>query len=261
MLDFLNVSSGYGKKEALMDITFSIKRGGFLGVIGPNGSGKSTLLRTATRVIRPFKGEVRLGNKKIEEMTLRQIARIVGVVSQDALFIFPFKVIDIVLMGRIPYVNRFSFGSKEDLRIASEALDAVDALRLRGRFIDELSAGEAQRVIIARALAQKPQILFMDEPTTHLDISHQVEVFSLLRRLNKGSGLTVVTILHDLNLASEYCDELLLLKEGRIRSQGTPDEVLSYGLIEEVYKTPVIVKKNPLTSRPHVFTVKPCNIP
>lgn len=256
MLHFLDVRSGYGNIEILKGLTFSIDPGDFVGIIGPNGSGKSTLLRTATKVLRPFKGEIYLEKEKLEDVSLREMARLVAVVPQDTLFMFPFKVLDVVLMGRIPYISRLGFESREDLKIAFEALEYVDAIHLRDRFIDELSGGERQRVIIARALAQKPRILFLDEPTTHLDISHQIEIFSLLKNLNRGSGLTVVAILHDLNLASLYCDELILLSEGKIRKHGTPSEVLDYRIIEEVYKTQVVVKENPLTSRPHVFLVR-----
>ena len=256
MLHFLDVTSGYGKTEILKDVTFSIDPRDFIGIIGPNGSGKSTLLRTATKVLEPFKGEVYLEKKKLKEISLKEMARLAAVVPQDTLFMFPFKVLDVVLMGRIPYISRLGFESKEDLRIAFEALERVDAIHLRDRFIDELSGGERQRVVIAKALAQKPKILFLDEPTTHLDISHQIEIFSLLKKLNKESGLSVVAILHDLNLASLYCDRLILLSEGRIKKYGTPLEVLDYKIIEEVYKTQVIVKENPITSRPHVFLVK-----
>ena len=256
MLHFLDVTSGYGKTEILKDVTFSIDPRDFIGIIGPNGSGKSTLLRTATKVLEPFKGEVYLQKKRLREISLKDMARLAAVVPQDTLFMFPFKVLDVVLMGRIPYISRLGFESKEDLRIAFEALERVDAIHLRDRFIDELSGGERQRVVIAKALAQKPKILFLDEPTTHLDISHQIEIFSLLKKLNKESGLSVVAILHDLNLASLYCDRLILLSEGRIKKYGTPSEVLDYKIIEEVYKTQVIVKENPITSRPHVFLVK-----
>jgi len=256
MLHFLDVRSGYGNIEILKGLTFSIDPGDFIGIIGPNGSGKSTLLRTATKVLKPFKGEIYLEKEKLKDISLKEMARLAAVVPQDTLFMFPFKVLDVVLMGRIPYINRLGFESREDLKIAFEALECVDAIHLRDRFIDELSGGERQRVIIARALAQKPMILFLDEPTTHLDISHQIEIFSLLKNLNRESGLTVVAILHDLNLASLYCDELILLSEGKIRKHGTPNEVLDYRIIEEVYKTQVVVKENPLTSRPHVFLVR-----
>lgn len=255
MLHFLNISSGYGDVEILKGITFSMDSGDFVGVIGPNGSGKSTLLRTATKMIKPFAGEIYLDRRKLDNIPLKELARIAAVVSQDAIFMFPFKVLDVVLMGRIPYISRMGFESREDLRIAFEALERVDAIHLKDRFIDELSGGERQRVIIAKALAQKPKILFLDEPTTHLDISHQVEVFSLLKELNKKAGLSVMSVLHDLNLASLYCDKLILLSEGKIKKHGTPNEVLDYKIIEEVYKTQVIVKENPLTLRPHVFLV------
>jgi len=256
MLHFLDVTSGYGKTKILKDVTFSIDPRDFIGIIGPNGSGKSTLLRTATKVLEPFKGEVYLQKEKLREISLKEMARLAAVVPQDTLFMFPFKVLDVVLMGRIPYISRIGFESKEDLKIAFEALERVDAIHLRDRFIDELSGGERQRVVIAKALAQKPKILFLDEPTTHLDISHQIEIFSLLKNLNKESGLSVVAILHDLNLASLYCDRLILLSEGRIKKHGTPLEVLDHKIIEDVYKTQVIVKENPITSCPHVFLVK-----
>jgi len=256
MLRFSGVNSGYGDINILKDITFNIGIGSFTGIIGPNGSGKSTLLRTATKVLMPFKGEVYLDNKNLHGISLKEMAKLAAVVSQDTLFMFPFRVLDVVLMGRIPYINRLGFESKEDLDIALSSLKSVDALHLKDRFIDELSGGERQRVIIAKALSQEPKVLFLDEPTTHLDISHQIDIFSLLRSLNKEKGLTVITILHDLNLASEYCDELILLDEGSLKTQGSPKEVLDYKTIEEVYKTPVIVKENPLTSRPHVFLIK-----
>jgi len=257
MLRFSDVSSGYGDTEILKGLSFDIKRGGFVGIIGPNGSGKSTLLRTATKVLKPFKGEVYLEEKRLEDISLKEMSQKVAVVSQDTQFMFPFKALDVALMGRTPYIKRFGFESKEDVAIALNAMECVDAAQLKDRYIDELSGGERQRVIIAKALAQKPKILFMDEPTTHLDISHQVETFSLLKKFNEESGLTCIVILHDLNLASEYCDELILLSEGEIKKKGTPGEVLNYRIIEDVYKTTVIVKENPLTRRPHVFLVKP----
>ena len=257
MLHFLDVTSGYGHKEVLKDVKFSIDRKEFIGIIGPNGSGKSTLLRTATKIIKPSKGEIYLEKKRLDDISLKELSKSVAVVPQGTMTTFPFKVMDMVLMGRIPYIeNRLGLESKEDIRIAYESLKSVDALGLEDRFIDELSGGERQRVIIAKALAQKPKILFLDEPTTHLDIAHQIEIFSLLKKLNTETGLTIVTILHDLNLASDYCDKLILLSKGRIKKQGAPVEVLDYKTIEEVYKTCVIVKENPITSRPHVFLVK-----
>jgi iron complex transport system ATP-binding protein len=256
MFYFSNVSSGYGNLEILKDVSFEIEKGDFTGIIGPNGSGKTTLLRTATRLIKPFGGEIFLEGKNLSDIPLKKLAAIMAVVPQDTVFMFPFRVIDVVLMGRIPYIKRFGFESPEDSKIALKALEFVDAVHLKDRFIDELSGGERQRVIIAKALAQEPRVLFLDEPTTHLDINHQVQIFELLRKLNKEKGLTIVAILHDLNLASDYCDKLILMDNGAIKRKGAPAEVLDYKIIEEVYKTVVIVKENPLTSRPHVFLVK-----
>jgi len=256
MLKFKHVSSGYNNIEVLNDVSFEIAKGDFTGIIGPNGSGKTTLLRAATKIIKPFKGEIFLEGKNLADMSLKELAAIMAVVPQDTAFMFPFRVIDVVLMGRTPYMKRFGFESKEDLKIVLDALEFVDVLHLKDRFIDELSGGERQRVIIAKAIAQEPRILLLDEPTTHLDISHQVQIFDLLKRMNKESGLTIVSILHDLNLASDYCDKLILLNNGMIKSKGSPSEVLDYKTIEEVYKTVVIVKENPLTLRPHIFLVK-----
>jgi iron complex transport system ATP-binding protein len=256
MFYFSNVSSGYGNLEILKNVSFKIEKGDFTGIIGPNGSGKTTLLRTATKLIKPSSGEIFLKGKNLADIPLKELAVVMAVVPQDTVFMFPFKVMDVVLMGRTPYIKRFGFESREDLKIALKALEFADAVHLKDRFIDELSGGERQRVIIAKALAQEPKILFLDEPTTHLDINHQVQIFGLLKKLNKEQGLTIVAILHDLNLASDYCDELILMDNGAIKRKGAPAEILDYKIIEEVYKTVVIVKENPLTSRPHVFLVK-----
>ena len=256
MLEFKRVSSGYDNIEILKGVSFKIEKGDFTGIIGPNGSGKTTLLRAATKIIKPFKGDIFLEEKNLEAIPLKELVTVMAVVPQDTLFMFPFRVIDVVLMGRIPYINRLGFESRKDLKIALEALEFVDALHLKGRFIDELSGGERQRVIIAKAIAQQPRILFLDEPTTHLDINHQVQIFELLRKMNRESGLTIAAILHDLNLSSDYCDKLILLSDGIIKSKGQPNEVLDYKTIEDVYKTVVIVKENPLTLRPHIFLVK-----
>ncbi len=256
MFYFSDVWAGYNNFEILKGVSFNIEKGDFTGIIGPNGSGKTTLLRTATKIIKPFKGEIFLEEKNIANMPLKELAAVMAVVPQDTVFTFPFRVIDVVLMGRIPYINRFGFESRKDSKIALDALEFVGALHLKDRFIDELSGGERQRVIIAKALAQEPRILFLDEPTTHLDINHQVQIFGLLRKMNKESGLTIVAILHDLNLASDYCDKLILMSGGMIKGKGAPGEVLNYKTIEDVYKTVVIVKENPLTLRPHIFLVK-----
>jgi iron complex transport system ATP-binding protein len=158
-------------------------------------------------------------------------------------------------MGRIPHLKRLQFETQRDLKIAQDALAMTDTPHLKEKMINELSSGERQRVIIAKALAQEPSLLFLDEPTSHLDIGHQIQILDLLKKLNRQNNLTIVMVLHDLNLASEYCSRIVLLNEGRIFKQGSPAEVLTYQNIEAVYRTVVVVNNNPLNSKPYVVLV------
>ncbi len=249
------LSGGYYKKLVIKDALFEIKKGDFLGIIGPNGSGKSTLLKLMTRVLSPQSGSIFLEEKDIRGMGLKEFCRKVAFVPQDTLINFSFSVEEIVLMGRIPHLKRMQFETKKDFSIACNALKLTDTLYIKEKEISQLSAGERQRVIIAKALAQEPMLLFLDEPTSHLDIGHQVQILDLLKRLNRESGLTVVMVMHDLNLASEYCNRIMLFDEGRIFKEGTPEQVLTYQNIEAVYKTVVVVKKSPVSSKPYVILV------
>ena len=256
MLKVKGLTCGYDK-FLLQDINFDVKRGEFLGIIGPNGSGKTTLLKAITRVLKLRYGEVLLEGRSINHYTFQELARRIAVVSQDVESAgLNLTAIEYVLLGRIPFMRRFQFlETNEDKKIAFQMMEKVGILNLALRSISEMSGGERQCAVIARALAQEPQILFLDEPTMHLDIGHQVRILDLLKRLNKEDSLTVVVVLHDLNLASLYCDRLVLLKEGRVHSIGTPEEILTYPVIEEVYKTLVVVEKNPVTSKPLICLV------
>ena len=250
-----NLSGGYHKTAVIKDISFDIKKGDFLGIIGPNGSGKSTLLKLMSRALRPCSGNITLEGKDIEGMDLKEFCRKVAFVPQDTLINFSFSVEEIVLMGRIPHLKRMQFEGKADFSIAERALGLTDTLYIKEKAIDELSAGERQRVIIAKALAQEPMLLFLDEPTSHLDIGHQVQILNLLKKLNKEQDLTVVMVMHDLNLASEYCDRIILLDQGSVFKNDTPEQVLTYQNIEAVYKTIVVVNKNPVSKKPYVILV------
>lgn len=183
----------------------------------------------------------------------RSFARKVAFVPQDTWVQFPFTVEEIVLMGRIPHLGRLQSETKRDFALAEKALGLTGASHLKGKEIDQLSAGERQRVIIARALVQEPSLLLLDEPTSHLDIGHQIKMLNLLRRLNKDTGLTIVIVLHDLNLAGEYCNRLALMEEGRVFIEGTPEQVLTYKNVESVYKTVVVVRENPISGKPYVI--------
>ncbi len=255
LLKINNLSGGYHNLPVIKDIFLEIKRGDFVGIIGPNGSGKTTLLRLLSRALSPQKGKIMLQENDINQMSLKEFCQQVAFVAQDTMVNFPFTVLEIVLMGRIPHLKRLQPETKSDLAIAEEALKMTDTLSLKEKKIDELSAGERQRVIIARALAQKPVLLFLDEPTSHLDIGHQIQILDLLKKLNRQNNLTIIMVLHDLNLASEYCHRIVLLKDGMIFKEGVPEEVLTYQNIETVYKTVVLVNNNPINSKPYVILV------
>ncbi len=256
LLKINDISGGYYKKEDIIKgISLDINHGDFMGIIGPNGSGKTTLLRLATRVLRPTKGGIFFKGEDIFQMDLKEFCRNVAFVSQDISTDFSFMVSEIALMGRIPHLKRMQFETKKDVDIAEEALSLTDALVLKDKRIDELSAGERQRVIISRALSQEPALLFLDEPTSHLDIGHQIQILDLLKKLNRRNNLTIAMILHDLNIASAYCNRIALLDKGVIYKQGRPEEVLTYQNIEAVYKTIVLINNNPVTARPNIILV------
>jgi len=255
-----SLSGGYAKEMVIKDVSFQIEKGDFLGIIGPNGSGKSTLLRLMSRVLTLQKGNIILEDKDITRMNLKEFCRKVAFVPQDTLINFSFSVEEIVQMGRIPHLKRLQFETRHDFLITQNALSLTDTLYLKEKEIDTLSAGERQRVIIAKALAQEPALLFLDEPTSHLDIGHQIQILDLLKKMNRQNNLTIAMVLHDLNLASEYCNRIILLNEGRIFKEGSPKEVLTYQNIETVYKTVVVVNKNPMSSKPYVVLISGDNI-
>ena len=255
MLEINNLTCGYDSKFILQDIDFKVENKELMGIIGPNGSGKTTLLRAITKVLKPKKGEIFFEGENIWQMGFRDLAKKIAAVSQN-LVLNQMTVEEFVLLGRIPHYQRFQFlETKEDLEIAEKSLELTDIFKLKDRSISEISGGERQLALIARALAQEPKLLLLDEPTAHLDISHQVKILDLIKRLNREFGLTVMMVLHDLNLASEYCQRLMLINEGRIYKIGTPFEVLNYKIIEEVYKTVVVVEKNPISFKPYILVV------
>lgn len=254
ILNIQNISCGYLKFQ-LSDIHIDIPKGSFTGIIGPNGSGKTTLFRAITGTLPLKTGKIMLSDKDLRSFTLQQRAQNIAIVSQ---FIEAgdMSVEDYVLMGRIPYHSRFNFfESEEDYRIARKYLKMTDTWRFKDQLMSELSGGEQQLAGIARALTQQPQLLLLDEPTSHLDITHQVHILNLLQQLNQEMGLSVLMVIHDLNLASEYCDRLILIHEGKVHHQGKPEEVLTFQNIEDVYKTVVITQRNPLSGKPAVFLV------
>ncbi len=255
ILEIENLTCGYDTKFILQDINLKVGNEELVGIIGPNGSGKTTLLRAITGVLKPKKGIILFQGKDIRQVGLKELAKKVAVVSQS-LPTGSMSVEEFVLLGRIPHLERFQLlETKKDLKIAQRSMGLTDTLRLKDQLIEEISGGERQLALISRALTQEPELLLLDEPTAHLDITHQVGILDLIKRLNREFGLTVIMILHDLNLASLYCDRLLLLNNGLIHKQGRPEDVLTYRIIEEVYKTEVVIKESPVTSTPYIFLV------
>lgn len=255
LLEVKDLTCGYGLNIILREINFLLREGDVLGIIGPNGSGKTTLLRAITGLIRPVKGVVFFEGKDIKKISHKELAKGIAVVSQN-LESGWVTVEEYILLGRIPHFSQFQFlEKKEDLEIALRWMKITGIYRLKDRILDELSGGERQLVHLTRALTQEPKLLLLDEPIAHLDITHQVYILDLIMRLNKEFGLTVMMVLHDLNLAAEYCDRLILINEGKIHKEGRPEEVLSYEIIEEIYKTVVVVGRNPVTGKPYLYLV------
>jgi len=249
------VVCSYGSHLVISGLSLQVERGDFLGIIGPNGSGKTTLLRTIARVLEPSAGRVVFMGKDVYQMSARELARKMAVLGQEHSAEYDFTVHEVVLMGRTPHLGRFQGERKHDLQIAEHAMRVTNVLHLKDRLITELSGGERQRVMIARALAQEPEVLLLDEPTAYLDVGHQTEILSIIRRLNATSQLTVIGVFHDLNLASEYCDKLVLLDRGRIRALGDPFSVLTAENISAAYGSTAVVSRHPFLPKPHVLVL------
>ena len=264
LVELREVTFGYaapGRRRArpfrLAPLSMTVEPGEILGVIGPNSAGKTTLIRLLTRVLRPSGGEIFLAGRPLASLSGAVLARDVAVVPQDLPHAFPFTVEQLVLMGRYPHDPGRYFESETDRAIARAAMEATGVLDLATVPLDELSGGERQRAVLARALAQEPRLLVLDEPTAHLDLRYQAECVGLLRRVNRERAITVILVAHDLNLAAEISDRLLLLAGGQVVRLGPPEQVLDEELLRDVYGCDVIVDKAPTGDRPRVQVAWP----
>lgn len=252
-LEFRKVAFSYPGNAIFGGLDLRIEPGQVTAVLGPNGSGKTTLLRLATRVLRPAGGTVALAGKDVAALTPREVARLVAVVPQEEASLFPFSVEETVLMARSPWNSGFGFATALDRERAAECLAVVEATHLLRRDVTKLSGGERQRVLLARALAQDAPLLVLDEPTSHLDLKHQVAILRLLDRLKAAEGRTVVVISHDVNLCSRFADRMVLLAAGAILADGPPVEVLQPELLSRAYGTSISVRRVDGLDSPHVF--------
>jgi iron complex transport system ATP-binding protein len=253
MVTVNNITLGYNSSPVLKGISFTASRGRILGIIGPNGSGKSTLVRAISRIIQPKTGSIIINGLDLKKMKAKEVARMVAVVPQNADFPKMITAFELVLMGRTPHLKLLQNEGASDFAVVQKAMEATRTSSFAGRQIGKLSGGERQKVTIARALAQEPEVLLLDEPTAYLDIKHQGEILNLAKQLCTEKNLTVIITLHDLNLAAQYCDRLIMLSSGRIYTEGVPTEVLTEKNIREVYGTSVHTFPHPVNQIPTVL--------
>jgi len=251
-LETKGLSFNYDTSRVIDNVSLSMVQGEFLGIIGPNGAGKSTLLRLMCGILKPRSGEILLFGKRLFEQPQKTIAQQIAFVPQETHFALNFTVEDVVMMGRYPYQRAFAREARIDFETVDQAIAAARVELLGKRPVNSLSSGERQRVVIARALAQAPRILLLDEPTSHLDLHHQHRIMELLQKSN-AQGLSIAVVHHDLNLASLFCERLVLMHNGRIHAQGAPNELINQKTLNEVYGAKVRIVKHPDKDVPQIF--------
>ena len=254
MLVIEDISFSYGKKPVITHLSTEIGKKEFFGIIGPNGSGKSTLVKLIIGILKASSGKILIDGTDIRRMPENQLSKEISYLPSGFDIYFPYTVEEFLSMGRFPYTGRYGKLEHKDREIIEATLVEFDIKNLRQRNLMELSEGEQQRVFLAQVVIQETSWILLDEPTSHLDIAHSYRIMDALKKLT-SRGITVISVLHDLNLASEYCTKILLLGGGNIISAGPPDDVITYSNIEQAYKTKVLVYKNPYSQKPHVFGI------
>jgi len=252
-LETKSITLAYGEKKVIDDITFRVMPGELVGLVGPNGSGKSTIIKALSRVITPYSGEVLINGRDISQIKRKELSLLISVVPQTPILPSVFTAFEIVLMGRHPHLSLFQYEGPKDIDITWQAMEQTSTQCLAERRVGELSGGEIQCVVIARALAQQTQSILLDEPTANLDISRQIEILDLIKGQCQINKLAVMVAMHDLNLAVHYCDRLLLINNGKIHAEGTPTEVINAKNLEEVYGPGNYVDTHPLSGLPVVL--------
>ncbi|MBN2794823.1 MAG: ABC transporter ATP-binding protein [Clostridia bacterium] len=247
-----NLNWSYDQKEILKDISLKIKGGLFTGIIGPNGSGKTTMAKLLSKLLKTSKKTIFINNEDLSEIKIAQLAKSMAMVPQTTNITYDLTAYEVVLLGRTPHLKRFQQESHKDYEIVKAVMEETDTWQYKDRLIHQLSGGERQRVIIARALAQEPEVLILDEPVTYLDVHHQIQVMTLIKQLSETRNMTIVTILHDLNYALKYCDQVMMLHDGKVFKYGEPTEVVTKENILHVYDLDVSILEHPVTQLPLV---------
>lgn len=254
IFELKNITAGYNYIPVLHNINFSVKKGDFISVIGPNGAGKSTMLKIISGLIKPDSGEILFKNRIMNRFSRRDLAINFSVVRQFQENLLSFAVIDFIKLGRFPHQKLWQMETDIDKKTIASAIEMTGISHLLKRQITELSGGEQQLVFITQALVQNSDIIILDEPVSHLDIKHTTMIMDILYRLNL-QGTTIITVLHNMNIASDYCSRICSIKNGKLFFDGKPEEVLKYNLIEELFETPCVVLENPITRKPFVYPV------
>jgi iron complex transport system ATP-binding protein len=257
IIKLLNLEFRYRVKSVLKNINLNFKDGDFVGIVGPNGCGKSTLLKNISGFLKPFTGKIIVDEKELLSYSHKELSQRISVVPQETRVDFDFSVEEIVLMGRNPHISRFRNETPKDKDKVFKAMELTGITSIRNKPITAISGGERQRVIIARAIAQDTGIILLDEPTSHQDIKHQVEIMELLTLLNIREEITILSVFHDLNLAAQFCNRLIVMKDGQIFTEGRPEGVITEGVISDVYEREVMVGRHPLLGCPHVYLTPP----
>ncbi|KMM36713.1 adenosylcobinamide amidohydrolase [Guptibacillus hwajinpoensis] len=254
MLSVNHVTGGYPGHDVLHDLSFNVEKGELLGIVGPNGSGKTTIFKMVSGILKAQAGEILLKEKTIASYSAKQLAKVLAVLPQHAEQAFPYTVKETVSLGRYAHhTGWFQMWSEHDETVVQKTMEQTGIAQFQDHYVNELSGGERQRVFLAQALAQEPEILLLDEPTNHLDLSYQKELLDLLKKWTRETGLTVISIFHDLNLAGLYCDSLLLLENGKINLHNKPNEVLNEERIQTVYRTTIEKHPHPTVPKPQML--------
>jgi iron complex transport system ATP-binding protein len=252
MLELADIDFSYGRRPVLTGLNFSVSTDEFVAVIGPNGAGKSTLLKIIDGLLQP-RGRVLLENRIISGFNRKQLARLIAYLPQESEFSFAYTVDEVVRMGRYPHVRGIGYYSPADERVIERVVSLMEIQEFRERNFNELSGGERQRVLIASALAQEPKILLLDEPTAALDLHHQIAIYQILKALQKSDNLTIILVTHDINLAAQYCDRMVLLSRGKILSDGKPADVLRFEVLQSTFGVRVYIDINPITNSIYIL--------
>jgi iron complex transport system ATP-binding protein len=252
MIEFLDIYSGYDQSDVLKGVSLTIKDNDFAVILGPNGAGKSTLLYTLIGYLPLRKGSILIKGKSLDKWQKKELAKVIAIIPQETVMPFDYTVEEMVLMGRYPWLELMQSWSKKDMDIVHEILSKLELTPLANRYFSQLSGGEKQRVLLARALAQQTEVILLDESLSQLDINHQIEMMQLLSEINRKEGKCIILISHHINLAANVGSHLIFLKDGKLIANGSPDEVLTQNQLKQLFGVDLTLQTNPLSNRPNL---------